>query len=81
MKKKLIKRTVAFMLVAATTLSLTACGGRTAASLNTGEEMQVVDLAELQFPLAEKKTLTGMISYPANTEPNPNNRTVFKMLQ
>ncbi|MDE7250814.1 MAG: extracellular solute-binding protein, partial [Lachnospiraceae bacterium] len=81
MKKKLIKRTVAFMLVAATTLSLTACGGRTAASLNTGEEMQVVDLAELQFPLAEKKTLTGMISYPANTEPNPNNRTVFKRLQ
>ncbi len=81
MKKKLIKRTVAFMLTAATILSLTACGGRTAASLNTGEEMQVVDLAELQFPLAEKKTLTGMISYPPNTESDPNNRTIFKRLQ
>lgn len=41
----------------------------------------MVDLAQLQFPLAEKKTLTGMISYPPNTESNPNNRTIFKRLQ
>ncbi len=80
MKKKFIKRGIAFVLATAMLLPLTACG-RTAASLNTGEEMQVVDLAELQFPLAEKKTLTGMISYPANTESNPNNRTIFKRLQ
>ncbi len=80
MKKKMIKRTVAFALAAIMTLPLTACG-RTAADLNTGEEMQVVDIAGLQFPLAETKTLTGMISYPANTEPEPNNRTIFKRLQ
>lgn len=80
MKKKLIKRGLALILTAAMALPLSACG-RSVASLNTGEEMQVVDLAELQFPLAEKKTLTGMINYPANTEPNPNNRTIFKRLQ
>ncbi len=33
------------------------------------------------FPLAETATLTGMISYPANTESEPNNRTIFKRLQ
>lgn len=56
MKKKYIKPGIAFVLAMAMTLSLTACG-RTAASLNTGEVMQVVNLAELQFPLEEKKTL------------------------
>lgn len=80
MKKKMIKRGLALVLSAAMAFPLAACG-RSVASLNTGEEMQVVDLAELQFPLTEKKTLTGMISYPANTEPNPNNRTIFKRLQ
>ncbi|MCD8075884.1 MAG: substrate-binding domain-containing protein [Lachnospiraceae bacterium] len=33
------------------------------------------------FPLAQTATLTGMISYPANTESDPNNRTIFKRLQ
>lgn len=33
------------------------------------------------FPLEETVTLTGMISYPANTESDPNNRTIFKRLQ
>ena len=80
MKKKFIERGAAFVLAAVLALSLSACG-RSVASLNTGEEMQAVDLAELQFPLAEKKTITGMISYPANTEPDPNNRTIFKRLQ
>lgn len=81
MKKKLIKRGVAFALAMTMVLPLSACGGRSVKSLNTGEKMQVVDLSELQFPQAQKKTLTGMISFPANTEPNPNNRTVFKRLQ
>ena len=33
------------------------------------------------FPLEEKATLTGMISYPAATESEPNNRTIFKRLE
>ncbi len=80
MKKEYIKRGAAWILAAGMVLPLTACG-RSVASLNTGEEMQVVDPATLQFPLAEKKTLTGMISYPPSTESNPNNRTIFKRLQ
>ncbi len=58
MKKKIIKRGAAVVLTAALVLPLSACGGRSVASLNDGKEMQVVDLAELQFPLAEKKTIT-----------------------
>ena len=61
-------------------MSLTACGGKDTPKLNSGE-MQQVDASELEFPLKEKTTLTGMISYPANTESNPNNRTIFKRLQ
>lgn len=80
MKKEYIKRGAAWILAAGMVLPLTACG-RSVASLNTGEEMQVVDPATLKFPLAEKKTLTGMISYPPSTESNPNNRTIFKRLQ
>ncbi len=79
MKNKSIKRG-AVLAAAGIALSLAACG-RSVSSLNTGEKMQVVDLKELQFPLAKKKTLTGMISYPPSTESNPNNRTIFKRLQ
>lgn len=80
MKNKLMKRVTAAALAAGMVFSLTACGGKSNVELNTGE-LQEVDLSELEFPLAEKTTLTGMISYPANTESNPNNRTIFKRLQ
>lgn len=80
MKNKMWKRLTAAILAAGMMVSLTACGGGSKAELNTGE-FQEVDTATLEFPLAEKATLTGMISYPANTESNPNNRTIFKRLQ
>ena len=80
MKNKLVKRVIAAALAAGMVFSLTACGGGSDVELNTGE-LQEVDASELEFPLAEKATLTGMISYPANTESNPNNRTIFKRLQ
>ena len=80
MKRNFYKRAVTLALIGAMALPASGCG-RTVASLNDGKEMQVVDLATLQFPLAEKTTLTGMISFPPNTESNPNNRTIFKRLQ
>ena len=81
MKNKLAKRAMVLALAASMLVSMAACGGnKSDNTLNTGE-MQEVDLAELQFPLAEKATLTGMTQYPANTESNPNNRTIFKRLQ
>ena len=80
MKKRHFKQVIAAALAAGMALSLTACGGKDSVELNSGE-LQEVDLADLQFPLKEKATLTGMTSFPANTESNPNNRTIFKRLQ
>ena len=81
MKNKLAKRVMVLALAASMLSCLTACGGnKSDTSLNTGE-MQEVDVADLQFPLAEKATLTGMTQYPANTESDPNKRTIFKRLQ
>ena len=79
MKKRYYKRVIAAALAAGMVASLTACGG-SKVKLNTGE-FQEVDPSELEFPLAETATLTGMTSYPANTESEPNNRTIFKRLE
>lgn len=80
MKRKNLKRVMAVVLTTGMVISLAGCGGGSKKELNSGE-LQEVDKAELEFPLKEKTTLTGMISYPANTESNPNNRTIFKRLQ
>lgn len=81
MKNKLYRRVITIALTAGMILSMSACGGqKSSVELNTGE-LQEVDLETLKFPLAEKTTLTGMTSFPANTESNPNNRTIFKRLQ
>ena len=79
MKNRSMKRIAALALAAVMAVSGTGCGGNKVA-LNDGE-MQVVDKESLAFPLAEKATLTGLISYPANTESEPNNRTIFKRLE
>jgi putative aldouronate transport system substrate-binding protein len=83
MKKKTATRIMSTLLAGTMILSLTACGGSGSSSkveLNDGT-FQEVDTTTLEFPLAETATLTGMISYPANTESDPNNRTIFKRLQ
>jgi putative aldouronate transport system substrate-binding protein len=72
------KRIIAAALTACMAVSLAGCGGKR--EINDGT-FRPVDEATLQFPLKEKTTLTGMISYPANTESEPNNRTIFKRLQ
>lgn len=80
MKHKKIKRIIAAALAAGMVFSLVGCSGGNKKQLKNGE-FEEVDTAELAFPLKEKATLTGLISYPANTESNPNNRTIFKRLQ
>ncbi|MBR1742904.1 MAG: extracellular solute-binding protein [Lachnospiraceae bacterium] len=77
--KKSMKRVLATVLAAGVALSCAGCG-KSKVTLNDGT-LQKVDQSELTFPLKEKKTLTGMISYPANTESDPNKRTIFKRLQ
>lgn len=73
------KRMAAAVLTICIGVSLAGCagGGR---KINDGT-FRPVDAAELEFPLKEKTILTGMISYPSNTESEPNNRTIFKRLQ
>ncbi len=81
MKKQVAKRILAAAMASMMVLPLAACGGGgNKVTLNDGT-FQEVDASTLAFPLSEKTTLTGMISYPANTESNPNNRTIFKRLQ
>lgn len=58
---------------------LTGCGGKNAAGgASAGLE---VDPATLQFPLAETATIKGLTNFPAGTESEPNNRTIFKRLK
>ncbi len=74
-----MKRILTLVLALCCVLSLVACGNGDKVELIT--EFQDVDPATLQFPQAETVTLKGMISYPANTESEPNNRTIFKRLE
>ena len=54
------KRTAALALAMCMSVSLAGCGGKV--KINDGT-FRPVDEAELEFPLKEKTTLTGMISY------------------
>ena len=77
---KIIKRVLAVTLAAGMVVTSAGCGSSGGGNASQGE-VQEVDIADLEFPLKEKATLTGLISYPANTESEPNNRTIFKRLQ
>ena len=59
-------------------MALTACGGKGSAGDEAAAAV-VVD-GPVEFPLAETVTLTGTTSYPAGSESEPNNRTIFKRL-
>lgn len=67
-------------LSAASASMLAACGGGSG-SAGGGEVDTSVDPADLTFPLAETATITGLTNYPVGSEPEPNNRTIFKRLE
>ena len=48
---------------------------------SSGSDIASVSTDNLSFPLQEKVTITGTISYPSGTESEPNNRTIFKRLE
>lgn len=91
MKKMNGKRVAAAALAAGMVLSCAACGGsssqtdngstNTSTSNSQSGTSDVSKSTNLEFPLAETKTLKGMTSFPANTESEPNNRTIFKRLE
>ena len=61
---------------------LTACGSKDSGSSGSGATSGTeVDVADVTMPLAEKATITGLTNFPAGTEADPNNRTIFKRLE
>ena len=64
--------------VAGSAFALSACGGKSAAN-DAAAAVEVT--GPVEFPLAETVTLTGTTNYPAGSEPQPNNRTIFKRLE
>ena len=77
---KFYRKALSLALALATMLSLLAgCGDRSA---GLGDSLGLdVDPAEVAMPLAEKATITGLTNFPASTESEPNNRTIFKRLE
>lgn len=79
---KKFTKVLSLALAAAMTMSMfTACGnkgGSTSGGNSAGTE---VDASTLKFPLSETATITGLTSFPAGTESEPNNRTIFKRLE
>ena len=78
--KSSLRKSAALALALVMTASLfTACGGGGAAGgASAGLE---VDPATLAFPLAEKAEISGLTNFPAGSEAEPNNRTIFKRLE
>ena len=77
--KKFVRRSISLALALVMTTGLLAsCGGNKLGGNSKGLE---VDPAEVALPLAEKATIKGLTQFPAGTESDPNNRTIFKRLE
>ncbi len=74
------KRTVKFLCKA---LAMTMCAGLFTACGKTPVSggASEISVEDIKFPLEEKVSITGTISYPSGTESEPNNRTIFKRLE
>ncbi|MBR4211939.1 MAG: extracellular solute-binding protein, partial [Oscillibacter sp.] len=85
MKRRSFLRGVALMLsllmLAATLAGCGGSGGGTADSGNDAASSANVSADDLTLPLAEKVTLKGLTNFPAGSESEPNNRTIFKRLE
>ncbi len=75
--KKGFTKALAVLATASMSVGMLAGCGNT----STSSEAAKVETDDISFPLAEKVTITGMISYPVGTEEEPNNRTIFKRLE
>ena len=78
-----ISKTLALIMAIVMSVALLAgCGG----SGNAGGGAAPAPAAEVPeggytFPLAEKAEISGLTRFPANTESEPNNRTIYKRLE
>ena len=77
-----VKRFLTLALALVMTVSVLAgCGGSGGSGGLSSGEFQEVDASTLAFPLAETVTISGLTNFPAGTESEPNNRTIFKRLE
>ena len=81
--KKLISRRnfLKVCALAGSAAALSACGGGKSNGGNNSAAAAVDVTGAVTFPLSEKVTFTGMTSFPVGSEPEPNNRTIFKRLE
>ncbi|MBR3186283.1 MAG: extracellular solute-binding protein [Oscillospiraceae bacterium] len=76
-----MRKTLALvMALVMTMMLLAACGSSGGAG---GAASAPVEIPEggYTFPLAEKAEISGLTRFPANTESEPNNRTIYKRLE
>ena len=75
--KKFVRRSISLALALVMTTGLLAgCGGK-GNKLGGSSKGLSVDPAEVEMPLAETATIKGLTQFPAGTESEPNNRTIF----
>ena len=75
MKKNSVKRFMALLLTAGMLASMSV----SAAELLPDADGKM-EAGEFTFPLEETAELSAITTYPASTESDPNNRTIFKRL-
>ena len=79
MIKKIYKKVFIFTVVATVIFTTTGCG-ELFFGYNRADTKQALD-ESYTFPLKEKETITGLISYPTASEPDPNKRAIFERLE
>lgn len=73
------QKRIAVLLALLTMMTLLAgCGNNSLQGGGSGTEVPVEDVT---LPLAETATITGLTQFPAGSESEPNNRTIFKRLE
>lgn len=79
MIKKIYKKVFIVTVVATVVFTTTGCG-ELFFGYNRTDTKQALD-ESYTFPLKEKETITGLISYPTASEPDPNKRAIFERLE
>lgn len=78
---KFYRRSISLVLALITAVTLLAgCGGGGAGGGGSSKGLEV-DPADVAMPQAETVTIKGLTNFPAGTESEPNNRTIFKRLE
>ena len=80
MKKTWLKKLLIVSLTAAVCVtSLSGCGELFFGYKKAKEKAE--EPSSYTFPLSEEETISGMTSYPSNTESDPNKRAIFERLE